>query len=52
MLNILEMDPPELYHSAIDESTRRCLQLKWEEFDIEKLWREELGILKTESHDM
>lgn len=46
-----EMDPPELYHSAIDESTRKCLQLKWEDFDLERLWQEKLGILKTMEYD-
>ena len=46
------MDADELYHSAIDETTRHCLQLRWDDFDLEKLWREELGILKTESHDL
>ena len=46
------MDPDELYHSAVDESTRRCLRLVWQDFDMLELWEKKLGILKIESHDM
>lgn len=45
-----EMDPDELYYSAINESTRKCLQLKWEDFSMEELWQKKLGILEMQSY--
>ena len=47
----MEMDANELYYSAIDESTRRCLRLKWEQFDMEKLWQDDLGILTIKEYE-
>lgn len=45
-----EMDPQELYYSAVDESTRKCLQLKWEDFSMEQLWEEKLGHLANKTY--
>lgn len=39
------MRAPELKVCAFDPNYRRCIQLKYSDFDIIKLWNEEMGIL-------
>ena len=41
----MEMNPDQLYQSAINPITRKCIQLNYEDFDIEDLWKTKLGNL-------
>ena len=43
-----ELDPDELYEASINPLTRKCIQLKYSDFDLINLWENELGNLKTE----
>lgn len=43
-----EMMPNQLKESAFNNNVRRCLQLKWEDFDLLKLWNDEMGKLVYE----
>ena len=45
-----EMDPDELYESAINPETRQCLQLAYEDFNIKALWENDLGNLTTKEY--
>lgn len=45
-----EMDPDELYESAINPITRQCLQLAYEDFNIKNLWENDLGNLVTKEY--
>jgi len=44
------METDELYGSSINPLTRRCLQLQHSNFDMKKLWGDDLGHLKMESY--
>ena len=44
----MELDPDELYEASINPLTRKCIQLKYSDFDLINLWENELGNLKTE----
>lgn len=46
-----ELSEEELYTAAINPETRKCLQLSYSEFDMKKLWENELGHLKMESYN-
>ena len=46
------MDADELYDSAINKETRRCYALQWKDFDMLKLWEEELGILQEKRYEV
>lgn len=47
-----EMDADELYDSAINKETRRCYALQWKDFDMLKLWEEELGVLQEKRYEV
>jgi DNA gyrase/topoisomerase IV subunit B len=40
-----EMSADEIYYCAFEQNTRRAIRLEYEDFDINKLWKDELGIL-------
>lgn len=46
------MNPDQLKESAINPQTRKCLQLKYEDFDMKDLWENKLGYLKTEVYSI
>ena len=46
------METEELYGASINPLTRRCLQLQHSNFDMKKLWEDDLGHLKMESYNI
>ena len=43
------MSSSQLKISAFNPNYRKCIQLKYSDFNLVKLWNEKLGILKYEN---